>query len=225
MRLIDCFLGVIAAAAFAIRSDDHAPIEFEAFRRDAEKLLAQGEKEAHDAGFSADDIDQARFAVCAQVDEAVQLSNWNGRASWAAEPFQRKYYNTTNAGVEFFQRLARLSEDNVPVREVYATCLAAGFKGQYFLPGHAETLTKIRRSNLQAVWGDDYHDASLSDGLLFPEAYPPEGPNGKGRHSWRKGNLSTLILFLIPPLVTFTAYLIFRMHLNKAIFDFFKAAL
>ena len=225
MRLIDCFIGVVAAAAFVIRSEDDAPIEFETFRRDVDTILAQGEKDALGAGFSADDIDQARFAVCAHADEMIQLSGWSGRESWAAASLQRTYYQTTNAGVEFFKRLESLSEDNVSVREVYATCLASGFKGQYFQDRHAQTLMDIRRSNLRAVWGDDYTDASLSTGFLFPEAYSPEGPKGKGRHSWRRGNLSILILFLIPPLITLTAFLFYRMQLNKAIFDFFKAAL
>jgi type VI secretion system protein ImpK len=225
LRLIDCFLGVMAATVFATRSDDQAPVDAEAFRRDVETLLAQGEKAAQDAGFSKDDIDQARFAVCAYVDEVIQLSGWSARELWAAAPLQRAYYNTTNAGVEFFKRLDSLTEDNVPVREVYATCLAAGFKGQYFQERHSQTLTEIRKSNLRSVWGDDYSDASLSAGLLFPQAYAPEGQKGKGRHIWRRGNLSTLILFIIPPLVTLMAYLFYRMQLNKAIFDFFKTAL
>lgn len=223
MRLIDCFVKVLALTAYVRKHADEVPPDFETVRLDVEALLAKGQEIAVKAGFSLDDFLEARFAVSAWMDETILLSPWPGRDQWAVQSLQRKFYNTTNAGEEFFERLAQLPQGQGAVLEVFATCLALGFKGRYFHEGQEAELAKIRRGALAALWGGDYEDVDLAEGLVFPSAYPA-GAAGRGRRVWRRVNLSALIWFLVPPALLLTLFALYRYNLYKLIYDFFKGA-
>lgn len=80
------------------------------------------------------DVEAARFAVVAYVDEAVIASQWHGRAEWMANPLQLELFGEQTAGQKFFDRLAELRrqpERNVDLIEVYCVCLQLGFEGAY----------------------------------------------------------------------------------------------
>ena len=70
------------------------------------------------------DYDDARFAVCAWVDEVILHMLWIHRDLWQRNLLQNKYYGTVNAGSEFYDRLNILGHGNVIVREVYFLCLS-----------------------------------------------------------------------------------------------------
>lgn len=91
-----------------------------------------------------DEVDAARFALVAWIDETLGKSDWSGRAQWEASLLQLEQYNTNRAGNEFFQRLAALRPDQNHAREIYFLCLALGFGGQY--TGHeAERLSIMQQ--------------------------------------------------------------------------------
>jgi len=91
-----------------------------------------------------DEVDAARFALVAWLDETLGKSDWSGRTQWEASLLQLEQYNTNRAGNEFFQRLAALRPDQNAAREVYFLCLALGFGGQY--TGHeAERLAIMQQ--------------------------------------------------------------------------------
>jgi type VI secretion system protein ImpK len=223
LRLIDCFVKVLALTAYLRKHADQVPPDFDTVRQDVETLLAKGQESAVKAGFSVGDFVEARFAVAAWIDETILLSPWTGREQWAAQSLQRKFYNTTNAGEEFFQRLAQLPAAEAAVREVFATCLALGFKGSYFHEGQEAELAKINRANLETLWGGDFEGVDLSEGLVFPSAYPAGG-GGRGRRVWRRLSLGALFWFLLPPAVLVTLFALYRYNLYKQIYDFFKGA-
>ncbi len=77
------------------------------------------------------DVEEARFALVAFIDEIVSTSGWRGAAEWEREPLQAQLFGTSRAGVEFFTRLDRLRPDNAAALEVYFYCLALGFQGDY----------------------------------------------------------------------------------------------
>ena len=218
MRLIDCFLQIIAVTAYLSRAPDGVQVEFEAMRRDIEGLLAEGQHRAARAGFSPEEFDLARFAVCAWVDETVRISPWPGREEWSKVPLQREYYRTANAGEEFYTRLEHLDPDDAPAREVFATCLALGFKGRLFHEEHRAEWDRVRRDNLVALWGDSYEDADLDRGRLFPQAYTV---SKAGRRRWRYLSLGTLLGILIPAVAFVSLFIIYRYLLNKELYDFF----
>ncbi len=77
------------------------------------------------------DVEEARFALVAFVDEIVTTSGWRGSAEWEREPLQSQLFGTRQAGVEFFARLEKLRKDNAAALEVFFHCLALGFQGEF----------------------------------------------------------------------------------------------
>ena len=108
------------------------------------------------------------FAVCALIDEMILCSAWPGRDKWQLNQLQHHFFNTTNAGTEFFDRLKALTPDEDGVREVYGWCLAMGFKGAYFRPEDARELESITGANLD-LSGRRLLEEDIPH--MFPDAY------------------------------------------------------
>jgi type VI secretion system protein ImpK len=77
------------------------------------------------------ELEEARFALVAWVDEVVLRSDWAGRDAWEREPLQLQVFATNKAGDEFYEHLERLHPDQLAAREIYFLCLAMGFEGGY----------------------------------------------------------------------------------------------
>jgi type VI secretion system protein ImpK len=171
--LSDCFIGLLAYVIFFVRSvgGDNQP-SFESVREDVLRHLSMSEDSVRRGLVSQDDYEQARFAICAWVDEALLASPWSVRDQWLREQLQHTYYNTTEAGEKFFERLHSLGVHQRDVREVYYLCLALGFTGQYF--NDENTLAQVKTSNLKLLMGASLGLPSLDRVELFPEGYPPE---------------------------------------------------
>ncbi|SDV47122.1 DotU family type IV/VI secretion system protein [Chitinasiproducens palmae] len=115
-------------------------------------------------------FDEGLFAVLAWADEILISSTWPGAAQWPRYLLQRKYFNSTTAGLAFFARLEQLRDDQADVREVYALCLSLGFKGRFAYERSTRALDETRRATLQRVL-DDAGVPTASSALLFPQAY------------------------------------------------------
>lgn len=99
--------------------------------------------EARALGFTAELLRRVRLALIATADEIAQRPG--SRADYSAPPppgelplLQQKYFNnTTSAGHHFFEELAATIDARRPgdaesaVIEVFAVCLALGFRGKY----------------------------------------------------------------------------------------------
>ena len=131
MRLTDCFSELIAYVSYFLKTVDKKQPPFDQIRHEVERLLGESEACINKETFSAEDYDQARFAVCAWIDEAILSSSWKEKHLWQKQQLQRVYYNTTEAGEQFFERLNNLGLHQRDVREVYYLCLAMGFTGRY----------------------------------------------------------------------------------------------
>ena len=110
-------------------------------------LLSRAEEQGRELGHDMLQVDEARFAVVALLDEVILSSTWAGRDLWRGNPLQRELFRINVAGEEFFTRLDRLRADakeNQPSLEVYHTCLALGFEGKYKLLGQERLQTLIR---------------------------------------------------------------------------------
>ena len=131
MHLTDCFMDLVAYVTYFLKTATAKQPPFDQVRADVNRLLNQSESSLKQGLFSQEDYDRARFAICAWVDEALLSSSWNFKGQWQREQLQRLYYQTTEAGEEFFEKLNGLGLHQRDVREVYYLCLALGFMGRY----------------------------------------------------------------------------------------------
>jgi type VI secretion system protein ImpK len=110
--------------------------------------------------------DDGMFVIAALLDE-VAMSLPDLRPLWAQHPLQATRWMTHNAGVEVFERLARVREGPRTVIATYAVVLGIGFLGRFGLPGqNPYGVTQIRRE-LAARLGVD-PDRDFMGGVLKP---------------------------------------------------------
>ena len=171
MRLVDCFLKPLAYAAYLGGLSDDAAVTMPQATINIHRLLAESEKMANQAGFVQQEYNEARFAVCAWIDETILNSDWPERDQWLGALLQRMFYATNRAGEEFYTRMQNLSESDVQVLEVFHHCLALGFKGRYFSPEMADELEAIKKREFSRPLMDTVLVAADTQGKFFPEAY------------------------------------------------------
>lgn len=223
MHLSDCFIKILAYVTYFLgsvetRQPDHAQV-----KADLHRLLQESEALFTQGSFPLDDYDLARFAVCALVDEVLLKSSWQHRTLWLKDQLQRRYYNTTDAGEEFFARLSSLGLHQRGVREVYYLCLALGFSGRYCHPGDEYQLEQLKTSNLKLLLGSSVGLPSLERTDLFPEAYP-NGPADSGHKKARRGSRLVTGICLAGPVLLFSLlYLVYRFTLGGVGENFLKS--
>lgn len=204
MRLTDCFAELVAYVSYFLKTVAHKQPPFDQVRHEIERLLNESEACVKRGEFSAQDYDQARFAICAWIDEAILSSQWDDKLLWQKQQLQRVYYNTTDAGELFFDKLNNLGLHQRDVREVYYLCLAMGFTGRYIQEGDEYLLEQLRASNLKLLLGSSVELPNLERTELFPGAYPP--PVAEAASHVKPKGLSLLTLVTgITPVVLFVA--------------------
>ncbi len=112
--------------------------DFDTFHSGAQKLFQSFEKQCKDAGLDVDDVNTAKYALAAFMDETVLNSSWPYKDRWADNPLQLDYFGTYLAGEIFYDKLEELRAraDSKPyLLEVYYMCLLLGFKGRYGVSG------------------------------------------------------------------------------------------
>jgi type IV/VI secretion system ImpK/VasF family protein len=175
---------------------------YEQVRRDIAVLLEQEKAAAKRQGILDRDYQDACFAAVAWADETIlKHSTWKHHSEWSAFPLQLEYFQTRNAGEEFFERLERLRSERKEIREVYYLCLGLGFSGRYFLGMEDELkLNQIRHEQAQhlALPVEDVQDIEK----LTPQPYEVAAPtNGQPKPPWTdlllKAGLPLLILIPI----------------------------
>lgn len=214
MRLSDCFVELIAYVAYFLKSLAQTQPPFEKVKADVQRLLSKSEECLPKGVFSQEDYDQARFAICAWADESILNSPWQEKSRWLGEQLQRLYYQTTDAGEEFFERMNRLAPHQREVREVYYLCLAMGFTGRYCHEGDDYLLEQLKTSNLKLLMGSSVGLPSLERGELFPEAYPVESVESGVRQKRFRFSPFTLATLGGPILLFSVLFLIYRFVLN-----------
>ncbi len=214
MHLSDCFMPLIAYTSYFLRTASQRPPSYEQVKADIQRLLGQSENGVKKGLFSQEDYDSARFAVCAWVDEAILSSAWNQKGQWQKEQLQRIYYQTTDAGEEFFEKLNGLELHQREVREVYYLCLALGFAGRFCKPGDETLLDQLKTSNLKILMGRSVGLPSLGTTDLFPEAIPLEsGAKALPKRGWQFPVLT--VIALAGPVIFFgLLYFVYRFTLS-----------
>ncbi len=132
-------LAEIFAPCFTLILQLRATEEFgdaEVLRRRIKDLLDDAEREALRTGVSPDNIQMAKFALVAFIDETILSSDWSQKDEWVSTPLQLELYDQYDAGEVFFDRLKQLRQNpkaNAEALEVYYLCMTLGFKGKYQL--------------------------------------------------------------------------------------------
>ncbi len=216
MRLMDCFIELVAYVAYFKRSAGERQPPYDQVKNDIERFIAVSQNRVAQSRSSADDYDQARFAVFAWVDEVILSSNWSHKNRWQSEQLQRIYFQTTDAGELFFERLNTLGPHQRDVREVYYLCLALGFMGRYCHDGDEYLLDQLQTSNLKLLTGSAVGPPSVNGTLLFSEAYPTATEMPMASHT-KSGLFSFFTLFCVGfPVILFgVLFFIYRFILNN----------
>jgi len=170
--LRDLFTDLMAYTLFFQASCAHRPLELGEVRDKVTGLIDESEKRARGGEVRWEGYTEARFAVLSWVDELIMTSAWPQRGQW--QHLMLKYYQTVNAGKQFFERLERVPVGARDIREIYYICLALGFQGKYALADDPRQLGELRRTLYNELSGAP-NDIRRSYARLFPEAYrkPP----------------------------------------------------
>ncbi len=223
MSLLDCFVELIAYIAYFGKTVPVRQVSYEQVKTDVAHLVDKAQDSFQQSRLPQDDFDQARFAVFAWIDEVVLSSNWSERGKWQGEQLQRTYYQTTEAGELFFDRLNQLRPQQLEVREVYTLCLALGFSGRYCNPGDEFLLEQLKNSNLKLLGPESaVHPAEQE--LLFPAAYVREGGAGKNAFKDRRvSSLKWIVGATLPVLLYWGLFFIYRFVLDNVSENFISS--
>ncbi|QBE65933.1 type IVB secretion system protein IcmH/DotU [Pseudoduganella lutea] len=160
------------------------------------QFLDEFGRNAKKQGASADDIDAAKYAFCAAVDEIILKSGFSIRDAWARKPLQLALFGEQLAGENFFHRLEALrtrGSAHLQALEVFHMCLLLGFQGRYILEG-SEKL-----NYLTSRLGDEIAHMKGKRGGFAPHAERPDQIVNKLRSDfplWVLATVFTLICAL-----------------------------
>lgn len=198
MRLFDCFLELIVYVVHTVNEIEQNQSDFETVKRDIDLLLEKSQKCKAAANISEQDYDYARLSVCVWIDEALLNSKWAHAAEWQMSKLQRRFYNITDGGQEFFNRLARLGHEDRDVREVAYYCLTLGLVGKYVGAGDELVLDHLKTTNLKRLFGSSAGEPTLENRQLFPEAYQRQNERAPRRENFRPFRMLPLLIGMIP---------------------------
>lgn len=122
----------LAAPVFRKGMDLGGEKDAELLQADLVRRMRAFSEEAGKAGYSAAVVEEARYALCAWLDEMVFYGS-EISIGWLAYSLGVHEFQDPAAGSNFFERLQKLHQKDEfqPAMEVYADCIAMGFKGKY----------------------------------------------------------------------------------------------
>jgi type VI secretion system protein ImpK len=124
--------------ALFMLKNGNGPVDNADFAQKMALFLDEFGRGAKKQGASADDIDAAKYAFCAAVDEIILRSTFSIRDEWARRPLQLMLFGDQLAGENFYNRLEALrvrGSAHLQALEVFHMCLLLGFQGKYILEG------------------------------------------------------------------------------------------
>ena len=148
-----------------------APQDNATFMAKLTQFLEDFTRGAKKQGASADDVDAAKYAFCAAVDEIILRSQYGVRDEWERRPLQLVMFGDQLAGENFFVRLESLrarGSVHLQALEVFHMCLLLGFQGRYILDG-------VEKLNyLTARLGDEIANMKGKSAGFAPHAARPD---------------------------------------------------
>ena len=140
----------------------------ETLRKRILELLDDIEREARRQGYTMQDIQLAKFALVAFLDESLIASHSEGKDAWLSNPLQMQLYSRFDAGDEFYNKLNSMLDEiqlNTDVLEVYYLGLTLGFKGKYAF---------LEQEKLWVITDDVHFELNFSN-KNSPKSLSPHG--------------------------------------------------
>ena len=132
-------------------------------------------------GLSAEDADDAAFAVVALIDEVVATRGGPLAQDWGREQLQLSMFGENTAGESFFVKLEALRRDRARahVLAIYYLVLNLGLRGRYAVQGELalQELTESVRLDLERA-------GVLEEVPLAPSARRPREAAARRPESW-----------------------------------------
>ena len=164
------------------------PVDDEGLRQRCIDLLGEFQARASRTGYSQEQVDAARYALVALIDERVMSLDAPIRDAWASAPLQIRLFEAFNAGEAFFERMAAFRNPGTPDRadvlEMFHLCLCLGFKGRYGDPAMADA-----RTQLIAQVANDIRSARGGLNAPLSPGWEPRGAPVSGPHPGRWAGL------------------------------------
>ena len=157
-------------ALFMLKNGNGPQSEAE-FRNKLTRFLDDFTRGARKQDATPDDIDNAKYAFCAAVDEIILRSPYAIRDDWARRPLQLVLFGDQLAGENFFNRLEALrarGSAHLETLDVFHMCLLLGFQGRYMIEG-SEKL-----AYLTSRLGDEIAHMKGRKGGFAPHAERPD---------------------------------------------------
>ncbi|HZV66127.1 MAG TPA: type IVB secretion system protein IcmH/DotU [Telluria sp.] len=183
------------------------PQDRDAFSEHMTQFLGEVDRKARQLGLQADDVEAAKYAFCAAVDEIILRSQYAIRDEWETRPLQLRLFGDQLAGEHFFQRLEDLrarGSAHLQALEVFHMCLLLGFQGKYALDG------TDKLNYLCARLGDELARMRGKNRGFAPHVERPDQITNKLR-----SDLSMWVLTAVFALAGLGAYLGFRTSLGR----------
>jgi type VI secretion system protein ImpK len=99
------------------------------------------EKNCNALRIAREEIEYAKYAIIALLDETVLSVPGACRDFWISSPMQLEHFGDNLAGQEFYHRLDKLltrPQRTRDVLEIYYLCLCLGFEGKFKISNHEE---------------------------------------------------------------------------------------
>jgi type VI secretion system protein ImpK len=193
--------------ALFMLKNGNGPQDDAAFARKMTQFLDDFGRNARRQNASPDDVDAAKYAFCAAVDEIILRSSFTIRDAWERRPLQLQLFGDQLAGENFFERLEQLRArggKHLQALEVFHMCLLLGFQGRYILEG-TEKL-----NYLTARLGDEIAHMKGRRGGFAPHAERPDHI----RHKLRS-DLPLWVLYSVFGLICVLGYAGLRTSLGR----------
>jgi len=205
MRLVDFYIDPILKISQFKTENLELLGDWQGIKDEFCQLLTNCQSQAIQAGFSLEISNEALFPIVAYIDEIILTSNWSEKATWQQNSLQRQFFNTTNSGYEFYDRLNKLNRqgDDRSAREIYLLCLSLGYKGRFYSPQDRPKIEETRAFNIGLLLPNDVNKA-FEKSTLFNDAYHERDQI----NSKRKSRINLIPLFAITPVVVVAATLI-----------------
>ena len=192
--------------ALFMLKNGNGPADDGEFARKMTGFLDDFGRAAKKQDIAADDIDAAKYAFCAAVDEIILRSSFAVRDAWERRPLQLVLFGDQLAGENFFNRLENLrarGSAHVQALEVFHMCLLLGFQGRYILEG-SEKL-----NYLTSRLGDEIAHMKGKRGGFAPHAERPD----QVKHKLRS-DLPVWVMCSVFALISVLGYLGLRTTLS-----------
>lgn len=157
-RLALLYEGILTATV-RVQSGRQQVQDPEHFRTRMKQALREIASTAARKGYSAEDVQEANFAVVAFLDESVLTAD-PCATEWARKSLGEDLFGQRSAGEVFFKRLESLranrdSPSLAEVLEVYYLCLLLGYEGKFAGGSKAELqlLMTNLRDRIERIFG------------------------------------------------------------------------